>query len=390
MISILVDYLTVTLIDHIIFFQLVLLLILLSNIWITHRIRRYSPTEKFPVVSILIPVRNEESCIAGCVQSYLGQDYPSFEVIVLDDQSNDASRAILETIALSEPNLRIILGVQPTHGQVGKNWACSQLSHQAQGELLFFTDADTVARPDTLKTVVTALLGAQADLITGFPKQEIHTLGEKALVPFFSWAFLSFVPLLLAYQLKVPFLSVAVGQMMLFRREAYLDIGGHDGIISSVVDDISLARRINEKGLRWRVTYVADLIACRMYHSSREAVNGFTKNLFAASGYRLLPYLFTYLWLFIMFWEPLFVMALLVFCGTLKAQPYVLMICIALSYLLWLIPYLEMKIPFYLSFFYPYTVLANICVAFRSLIHTLEGRITWKGRAVDKARWKWF
>jgi len=385
-----VDYLTDTLIDHIITFQVILLFIIFSNIWITHRIRHYSPPEKYPMVSILIPVRNEERCIAGCVQSYLAQDYPSFEVIVLDDQSNDGSRSILETIALSEPNLRIVLGEQPTDDQVGKNWACSQLSSQAQGELLFFTDADTVARSDTLKTVVTALLGEQADLITGFPRQEVHTLGEKALVPFFSWAFLSFVPLVLAYKLKVPFLSFAVGQMMLFRREAYLDIGGHNGIISSVVDDISLARRINEKGLRWRVIYVADLISSRMYHSGREAVNGFTKNLFAASGYRLLPYLFTYVWLFIMFWEPLFVMALLVFGGTPKAQPYALMICIALSYLLWLIQYLELRIPFYLFFFYPCTVLANICVAFRSLIHTLEGRITWKGRAVGKARWKWF
>jgi chlorobactene glucosyltransferase len=383
-------YLTRALIHHLIGFQLILLLVVVSNIWLTHRIRHHSPPDQYPRVSILIPARNEEKSIAGCVQSLLAQDYPSFEVVVLDDQSSDGTRTILEKIAVSEPALRILPGEPPTGDQVGKNWACIQLARQAQGELLFFTDADTVARPDTLKTVVTVLLGEQVDLLTGFPRQAVHTWGERVLVPFFSWAVLSFVPLVFAYKLRLPSLSIAVGQMMLFRREAYFEIGGHEGIVSSVVDDISLARRINEKGLRWRVAYMADLISCRMYHSSREAIDGFTKNLFAAFGYRLLPFLFAYIWLFMMFWEPLVVVALMMSGVASQAQPIALFSCLALSILLWLIPYIEMNIPFYLSFLYPFTILANIAVAFRSLIHTLGGRITWKGRPLGKTHWKWF
>ena len=384
-----VNYINHDLIFHLIIFQTIILLIIPSNIWITRRIRRHSPPPAFPLVSVLIPARNEERSIAGCVRSILEQDYPSFEVLVLDDQSSDGTRTILESMAISAPALRVIHGEPPSGDQVGKNWACSQLAHQARGELLLFTDADTYHRPDTLYIMVTTLLGEQADLLTGFPRQEVRTWGERLLVPFFSWAFLCFLPLALAYKLRLPFLSMAVGQMMLFRREAYLAIGGHASIGSSVVDDMSLARRIKAKRLRWRVSYIADLVSCRMYLSSREAVEGFTKNLFAAFDYRLLPFLFTFLWLFVMFWIPPIVLLEMVSGSVTQTLPAAIVACLALSILLWMIPYSEMGIPLYLAFLYPFTILANIGVAFRSLVHSLGGRVIWKGRAIARPRWKW-
>jgi chlorobactene glucosyltransferase len=384
-----VDYFTHDLIFHLIIFQAIILLIILSNIWITRRIRHHSLPAVFPMISVLIPARNEERNIADCVRSILAQDYPSFEVLVLDDQSSDGTRAILEKMAISQSRLRILHGKPPPGNQVGKNWACSQLARQAQGELFFFTDADTLNRPDTLKTVVTAMIGEQADLLTGFPRQEVHTWGERLLVPFFSWVFFCFIPLALAYNLRLPFLSIAVGQMMLFRREAYLAIGGHENISSSIVDDMSLARQIKADGLSWRVAYIADLVSCRMYQSSREAMDGFTKNLFAAFDDRLLPFLFAFTWLMVMFWEPLIVLAVMVSGPVVQAQATAVMACLALSILLWLIPYREMGIPFFLAFIYPLTILANTGIALRSLVHSLGGRITWKGRTIARTRWKW-
>jgi chlorobactene glucosyltransferase len=384
-----IEYFTHDLIYHLIIFQTVILLVILSNIWITRRARHHSPPAVFPLVSVLIPARNEERSIASCVQSILAQDYPSFEVLVLDDQSSDGTRAILEKMANSQPALRIYHGKAPSGNQVGKNWACSQLARQAQGELLLFTDADTLNRSDTLKTIVTTLVGEKADLLTGFPRQEVQTWGERLLVPFFSWAFLCFIPLGLAYKLRLPFLSVAVGQMMLFRRDAYLAIGGHESISSSVVDDMSLARRIKAEKLRWRVSYIADLVSCRMYQSSREAIAGFTKNLFAAFDYRLLPFIFAFIWLMVMFWEPLIVLAVMTSGLVTQAQQTAIAACLVLSILLWLIPYGEMKIPFFLAFLYPFTILANIGVAVRSLVHSLAGRTTWKGRTIALTRWRW-
>jgi chlorobactene glucosyltransferase len=384
-----VDYFTHDLIYHLIIFQAVILLVILSNIWITRRVRHHSPPAVFPMVSVLIPARNEDRSIASCVRSILTQDYHSFEVLVLDDQSSDGTRAILERMAITQPGLRLLHGEPPSGNHAGKNWACTQLARQAHGELLFFTDADTLHRSDTLKTIVTTLMGEQADLLTGFPRQEVHTWGERLLVPFFSWAFLCFIPLALAYKLRLPFLSIAVGQMMLFRREAYLAIGGHESVSSSVVDDMSLVRRIKAAKLRWRVSYIADMVSCRMYHSSREAIEGFTKNLFAAFDYRLLPFCFAFIWLMVMFWEPLILLAVMISGLVTQAQPPAILTCLALSILLWLIPYGEMSIPFFLAFLYPFTILANVGVAFRSLVHSLGGHITWKGRTIARTRWKW-
>jgi chlorobactene glucosyltransferase len=383
------DYFTHDLIFHLIVFQAVILLIVVSNIWITHRVRNHPPPEVFPMVSILVPARNEERSIANCVGSLLAQDYPFFEVLVLDDQSSDGTRDILKSIAASHPRLTVLAGEPPFGDQVGKNWACSQLARQARGELLFFTDADTHHRPDTLRAVVTALCGEQADLLTGFPRQEVRSWGERLLVPFFSWVLLSFIPLSVGYRLRLTALSSAVGQLMLFRRDAYQAIGGHENVSTSVVDDMSLVRRIKSARLRWRVAHVADLVSCRMYHSSREAIDGFTKNLFAVFDYRLLPFLFAFLWLLVMFWEPLVVLGMGLSGQAAHAQPAAIAACIVVSVSLWLIHYINMGLPFSLAFLYPFTILANVGIAFRSCVYSLGGHLTWKGRRITRIRWKW-
>lgn len=384
-----VSYFTQDLIIHLIIFQIVILVIILTNRRIIHRARHHSSPVFFPKVSILVPARNEERNIASCVQSLLAMDYPSFEVLVLDDQSSDDTRPILEKISNFHPRLKLLNGDPPSGNQVGKNWACSQLARQAQGELLFFTDADTFHQPETLRTIVTALMGEQADLLTGFPRQEVHTWGERLLVPFFSWALFCFNPLGLAYKLRLPALSGAVGQMMLFRREAYLAVGGHDSVRLSIVDDLMLARKIKAAGFRWRMAYIADLISCRMYHEDREAFDGFVKNQFAAFDFRLLPFVFAFLWLAVLFWLPLIVILLMIIGEAPHAQANDLILCIALSLLLWIIPYADVGIPIGLAFLYPVTILANELVAFQSLRYSLSGRLSWKGRIIPSSRWKW-
>lgn len=370
-----------------ILFQVVILVVILSNIRTLNRARKHVLPLEYPSVTILVPARNEEKNISKCVQSLLEQDYPSFEVLALDDQSTDATLTILEKIANSQTRLRVLIGSTPPEGRSGKNWACIQLARQAQGDLLFFTDADTIHKPHTLRLIVTALLGEQADLLTGFPHQQVNTLGERLLVPFFSWAFLCFTPLWLAYRLRLPALSSAVGQMMLFRRDSYQSIGGHDSLGTAFVEDLALARRIKAAGLRWRVVKVSDLITCRMYHGSREAYEGFVKNLFAIFDFSLLKYLFVFIWLAVLFWRPLIVLATVPLGQAARVDD--LVVCIGLSLLLWLIPYAHMKVPLGLALLYPVTILAIEVVAFQSLRLSLTGRLTWKGRPLARPKWKW-
>jgi chlorobactene glucosyltransferase len=379
-----VNYLTHELIIHLIIFQLVILVIVLSNILILHVPQLDSPT-----ISILVPVRNEEKGIGRCIQSLLEQDYPSYEVLALDDQSSDRTHAILEQIASLQPKLKILKGTPPPEGYSGKNWACAQLALQSQSELLLFTDADTVFKPQSLRSIVSAMLGEQADLLTGFPQQQVQSWGERLLVPFFSWTFLCFIPLWLAYRLRLPALSSAVGQMMLFRREAYREVGGHENLGTVIVDDLVLARRIKAAGMRWRVMNVADLITCRMYLGSREAFNGFAKNLFATFDFHLSLFLFVYIWLAVLFLEPLIVLVFLTLGQAQTAHITELVVCIGLSLLLWLVPNIEMGVPFLLGLIYPITILANEVVAIQSLWLSLAGRLSWKGRPLDRPNWKW-
>jgi len=385
-----INYLTHAQIIHFIYFQLAVLVVILSNVTILHRARKHKLPDDLPMVSILVPARNEEQNIGRCIRSLLAQDYPSFEVLVLDDQSNDGTLAILRQMAESQPKLKVLTGSSPPEDKSGKNWACSQLSRQARGDLLFFTDADTVHQPQSLQEMVTALMGEQADLLTGFPRQQMISWMERLLVPFFTWASISFIPLWLAYRIRLQTFSVAVGQMMLFRREAYQKIGGHTALGKAIADDLMLARKIKAAGMRWRVVRLSDLISCRMYHGGWDAIQGFSKNLFAAFDFRLLIYLFVFTWLAILFWAPPMVLAIWIFGQAPAAHIVELEVCIGLSLLLWMIPYLETGIPFYLGFLYPITILANEVVAFRSMFFSLTNRLTWKDRTLAKPKWKWF
>jgi chlorobactene glucosyltransferase len=181
-------YLTQDLIQHLIVFQAIILLIIMSNAINLHRAEQHAVPRIYPMVSILVPARNEARNIARCVNSLLAQDYPSFELIVYDDQSSDATREILAGIASQQPGLKVVVGGPLPEGRMGKGWACSQLARQASGELLLFTDADTQHHPQTLRRIVTVLNGEAADLLSGFPCQKMASWGERLLVPFFSWA----------------------------------------------------------------------------------------------------------------------------------------------------------------------------------------------------------
>jgi chlorobactene glucosyltransferase len=176
---------------------------------------------------------------------------------------------------------------------------------------------------------------------------------------------------------------------MLFRREAYWAIGGHGQASASIVDDLLLARRVQAARMRWRVAFVADLISCRMYHSNREAVKGFTKNLFAAFDFHLLPFLFAFIWLAVMFWEPIIVLFGMLFGHALPARVLEPAICVGLAVLLWLIPYADMGLPAWLACLYPFTILANELIAFRSIWCSLGGQLSWKGRSLPRTPWKW-
>lgn len=236
--------------------------------------------EPAPRVSILVPARNEARSIERCVRSLLAQDYPAFEVIVLDDNSEDDTPIILDRLAALDPGLRTLRGAPLPGGWVGKTWACHQMVSAADGasEYLLFTDADTEHAPDALARAVAAAERDRLDLLSLMPVQRVVTLAERATVPLLSLVILGYLPLTAAEHLHPESLAAANGQFMLFHRDTYHRLGGHVTVRDLVSEDVALARAVKRVGGRHRLVSGRGLVSCRMYDGLGEVIAGFRRS----------------------------------------------------------------------------------------------------------------
>ncbi len=270
------------------------------------RLRATEPAAT-PFVSLLIPARNEAAVIGQTVRALLAQQYPRFEVILLDDGSEDSTTSVAQQAAQEDPRFHLISGRPLPAGWLGKNWACHQLSQAALGELLIFTDADVQWQPGALSALVacftnqkplfpnrasTAAVGQRfaaynqrpADLLTIWPTQTTITWAERLVVPGMALAILAYLPILPVHYAPWPIFAAANGQCMAFRRQAYEAVGGHVAVRDQVVEDVALARRIKRAGLRLRMADGNRLIGCRMYDGWTAVRDGFAKNILAGHG----------------------------------------------------------------------------------------------------------
>ncbi len=352
----------------------------------------YPASESHPAVSILVPARNEEKNIEKCVSSLLEQDYPNFEVIVLDDNSTDQTPFILKKLRRDHANLRVINGLPLPAGWPGKHWACHQLGQAAKGEFLLFTDADTWHAPTALSHAMNAMLFEKADLISALPFQEVGSFGEKLVVPFMNFAILSFLPLRFGQKHHISALSVTIGQFMLFRREPYQAVGGYASAIENVNDDVLLGRNIINNGYKWMLLNGSREVSCRMYHNFAEVFEGFSKNIFGFFDYKILPFTIIWLGVAFIFLEPFRVIInYLAGFPTLSTTDYHLALLILTeSLILFLSAYHRMGIPLFLAFLFPLTIFFFTTVAIFSMLLSLTGRATWKDRELKKVEVKWF
>lgn len=366
-------------------FEIVLLAIALSNWLILRRLKARPQPGNSARVSILVPARNEADNIDACLRSLLAQQYPDFEVLVLDDHSTDDTWQIVTRIAAGDSRLQLLKGQPLPDDWLGKHWACHQLAQRASGELLLFTDADTRHHPHALADSVAALQSEQADLLTVLPRQELASWGERLVVPLIPWSIGTFMPLALAYRLAWPALAVGIGQYMLFRRQAYQAIGGYAAVKQHVVDDITLARRVAASGFRWRLANGSQRVCCRMYHNFRQAREGLSKNLFGAFNYDVPFFIFVWVWLAIVFvGPPLLLLPSLVGLSIPSAAKLLAGLAIALALLAWSVVYWQFRLPLYLIFFYPLTIALAVYLAARSLMLSQTGQAIWKGRRLAK------
>lgn len=265
------------------------------------RLRRPTARASLPAraperVSVLIPARNEELSIAAAIESVRGQhtsiDAPTgccstsieLEVLVLDDGSSDATGAIAETIAHEDARVRVLRAPDdaPPPGWLGKTWACARLAEESSGSVLVFMDADVTLQPTAVLALVTELRDAGFAMVAPYPYQEAGTWFERLVQPLVTWSWVATMPLGWAERSTRPSLSAANGQLLAVDARSYRAVGGHASVAGDVIEDVGLMRAFKRAGFRTATVDGSHLAQCRMYASTSEVVDGYTKSLWAA------------------------------------------------------------------------------------------------------------
>ena len=229
-------------------------------------------------MSVVVPARNEEAGVEAAVRSHLAQDYPDFEVVVVDDRSTDSTGEILDRLAAEDRRLLVVRGEEPPSGWLGKPHAAHQGVSRASGEILFLADADVRYHPHAMREAV-ALAGARGvDLLALFPRLEMRGFWENVLLPYIPQSFFFGAGALLNTDLQRRW-AAGGGAGMLVRREAYDRAGGHGVLRASVIDDLHLAINVRQSGGRCRFAIADDRMFLRMYRGYAEVRDGFTKNI---------------------------------------------------------------------------------------------------------------
>ncbi len=240
------------------------------------------PLENPPLVSVIVPARNEAHNIARCVTSILSTTYPNLELIVVDDSSTDGTAQIAREAAQRDPRARFITSPPLPEGWFGKQWACATGAKVAHGSVLQFTDADTVHGADLVTRSMNAMRRTKAQLFSVAGRQELGGFWEKVIQPQI------FMILSMRYggtesitQSTNVRDKIANGQCIFVTHDSYNAIGGHASVRTSVAEDLMLAQRFFAARKRVVIVLGVNQLSTRMYASLRDIIGGWRKNVFA-------------------------------------------------------------------------------------------------------------
>lgn len=253
-------------------------------IWFASFRRTHQPLEPLrsilvspPKVSIVIPARDEEKNLPACLSSLAAQEYPDFELVVVDDRSSDKTTGIVEEWKRSSrvPFTGVRVEKLPP-GWTGKNHAMWVGSRAAAGEWILFTDADTLHDPKSLATAVETSHRLQIDLLTLAPETVAITFWEHVVQPLAVGSLaLWFDPMKVNDEKSG--VTLANGQFILIRKSAYEAVGGNESVKSEVVEDVELAKVVRANGFSVRFLDGTKLYSTRMYSSLAQIHRGWTR-----------------------------------------------------------------------------------------------------------------
>ncbi len=236
-------------------------------------------------VSVLVPARDEAHQLGGLLEDLSAQvGLADVEVIVLDDGSTDGTGRLARAHASGDSRFRVVEGGPPPPGALGKPSACARLATHARGTVFVFVDADVRLAPHAVAATVDLLRSHRLDLVSPYPRQEAVGPLERLVQPLLQWSWASTLPLRWAERSPRPSLVAANGQLLAVDTGTYRRAGGHAGVADQVLDDIALLRAVKAVGGRGGVADGTEIASCRMYRSSEDLVDGYTKSLWSATG----------------------------------------------------------------------------------------------------------
>lgn len=344
----------------------VILLVIASNaVYLRRRNRDWELAEKLPRVSILVPARNEEENLQRLLPSLWMQDYADFEVVVVDDASEDGTWDVLQS--QNDSRMKVIRSSGPPEGWIGKVHALFRAAEEATGEVFLFLDADAVlTQEDSLRRLVSRLLSCGENaVLTGLPSYTDRGSGLilTSMVPF---AVLSALPLALVPHTKFASLSALNGQCWLIRAADYHRLHPHLYHKSDVLEDVQIGRYLKRAGMKLHMLSVQREVSVRMYRTFGEAWRGFRKNAYLIQGGNPFVFLILHLafWLILVF-APLFGWPLLITLYLIKGSSDRIA-----------------RLPLWVSLVTPLVLLCAVLVQLDSAAAHWTNRVNWKGRRV--------
>lgn len=326
-----------------------------------------------PLVSLVVPARNEERNVEAAARSLLAQRYPSIEIIAVDDRSTDGTGAILDALAAVEPRLKVVHLKELPSGWLGKNHALSVGAAAARGDWLLFADADVIMAPDSISRAVAYAERRGLDHLTVLPDTLMPGLVLKAFVVV---GVIIFGMALRPWKARDPRSRhfVGVGAFNLVRASAYARAGGHEPIRLRPDDDIKLGKILKRSGARQDALSGHGMVSVEWYRTVGETIDGLMKNSFSVVQYNPLAMLGGVAFYLVLGLAPL--AALLLGAGPLR---WFGGIAVAWQLLLHSFVARETHLPLRAVLLYPVIYVLFAWIVLRALVLTLsQGGIVWR------------
>ena len=361
---------------------LIFWVVIYLTIIMIYLVRLYPAKERsilYPYLSVCIPARNEERDIKNCLESLLNQDYPAFEVIVVDDNSSDSTASIICSMKSQYSNLVFISGKSLAPGWLSKPYALYQASQVSRGDYLLFTDADLVYQRYALKTAMNKVIDEKLDLLTLMPASIFGSFWERAIQPVI-FGFIAALTNFRKVNSPASQSAMGFGAFLLFKKESYLKIGGHISVQNEILEDVMIAKISKRNGLNMLVADGKLLFSIRMYHSIKEIWVGWRKNIFLAMKGSIIRTIFYVVMILCFVVTPYIIVIVNFLVGG------VAWICISLiGLILCLITGCglchELGLKKHNVFLFPLGAIAMVVIMFNSMVQVVFfGRAEWRGR----------